>query len=149
MRTFKDNADREWSVAINVETVKRVRDVLGFDLLDVFDGKSLERLARDAVLLVDVVYVVCQKEAEGQGVVSGEFGAAMAGDAIDAATKALLAELVDFFPSQSVRESLQTILHAMDRLTIKGASILKSRLTEEALDKIMQTAVELPTSAGD
>ena len=45
MKTFKDNAGRTWTITINVDTVKRVRDLLGEDLLDV--KQVLERLMID------------------------------------------------------------------------------------------------------
>jgi hypothetical protein len=62
MRTFKDNAGRTWSLTLSVWTVKKVRDLLGVDLLDL-GGESatgssdkkpglLFRLIADPVLLV-------------------------------------------------------------------------------------------------
>lgn len=54
MKTFNDNAGRTWTIAVNVDAVKRVRDLLGEDLLDV--KQILERLTIDPILLCDVVY---------------------------------------------------------------------------------------------
>jgi hypothetical protein len=119
MRQFKDNAGRQWEVAVNVATVKRVRDVLAVDLLTVLDddGKLLDRLADDPVFLVDVLYVLCSEQAKGAGVTDEQFGQAMAGQAIDAAATALLEDLADFFPAA--------------RRTVLGRAIAKLRALEE------------------
>ena len=62
------------------------------------DGTLLEKLINDPILLCDVIYCVCMEEADSRGVSDEDFGRAMAGDAIELATTALLEELVDFFP---------------------------------------------------
>jgi len=92
MKTFTDNAGRTWTVAINVDAIKRVRDLLEVDLLEVLDGKLIEKLYRDPVLLCDVVYTACKPEADARSVTDEDFGRAMAGDAIEHAAKALLEE---------------------------------------------------------
>ena len=33
MQTFRDNAGRTWTVAIDVAAIKRVRSLIGYDLL--------------------------------------------------------------------------------------------------------------------
>lgn len=98
MRTFKDNAGRTWTVTVNVDAIKRVRSLLDVDLLGVLDGELVERLAADPVLLCDVLYALVKPEADAKGIPDDDFGRAMAGDAVEHATTALLEELVDFFP---------------------------------------------------
>ena len=58
MKPFNDSASRTWEVTVNVGAVRRVRDILGVDLMDVAGGDLLERLADDPVLLVDVLIVL-------------------------------------------------------------------------------------------
>ena len=57
MKTFQDNAGRTWTVAVNVDGIRRVRSLLGVNLLDVLDDgcKLLAQLHDDPVLLVDVL----------------------------------------------------------------------------------------------
>jgi len=100
MASFKDNAGRNWTVHIDVGAVKAVRDVLDVDLMDVVEGKLLEQLATDPVLLVDVLYVLCRDQADSQNVSDVDFGRAIAGDVIDMAVDAFLEALVGFFPSR-------------------------------------------------
>ena len=122
MKTFQDNAGRQWTVTLNVAALKRVRAMTSIDLFNVVtldenkkpDISLLERLSEDPILLVDVLYAVCKQEAETQQVSDEQFGAAMAGDAIEHATNALLEELVDFFPDPK-RKVLRKILAANRR----------------------------------
>lgn len=99
MRTFTDTHGRIWTIAITIDAVKRVRALTGTDLLAVAGGDLLERLSSDPVLLADVLYAVVKPEANAQQVSDTDFGRALAGDAIGAATTALLQDVVDFFPA--------------------------------------------------
>jgi len=122
MRTFHDNAGRNWTVTLNVATLKRIRALTGIDLINIIsldehrkpNVELLERLSEDPILLVDVLYAACKPEADSQSVTDEQFGAAMAGDAIEHATNALLDELVSFFPDPK-RKVLQKILDANRR----------------------------------
>lgn len=60
MRTFNDNAGRTWTIAINVDTIRRVRSLVSVDLLEAVESKLIERLAGDPILLCDVIYVICK-----------------------------------------------------------------------------------------
>ncbi len=135
MKSFTDNLGRAWTLVVNVATIKRVRALCGVDLnsiIEVEDGKPttklLERLSTDPVLLVDVLYAVCRPECDSKNVSDEDFGAAMAGDAIENATSALLDEVIDFFPAAK-RMASRKILSA-------------SRRFEEAARKRLQTVLE-------
>ena len=152
MRTFKDNAGRTWSLTLNVWTVKKVRDLLGVDLLDL-GGESatgssdkkpglLFRLIADPVLLVDVLYVVCRDQADGASVMDEQFGRAMGGDAIDAATKAFLEELADFTPSPRDRARARKVIETTWAMIDKAQDVLDAKAEKE-----LPAAVESALSA--
>lgn len=146
MRTFKDNGGREWTVEVNVAALKRVRGLVGVDLMQVVEGTGglIERLIRDPVLLCDVVFAVCRTEAETRGVPDEEFGRAMAGDAIEHATAALLEELVSFCPSPRDRRNLGRVLTATRGVMDKARDLVErkiDRLIEGGeLDRIAESA---------
>jgi len=144
MKTFTDNASRVWTVAINVNAIKRVRTLANVNLLEVIEGTLLERLIRDPVLLCDVVYAVCKPEADKIGVSDEEFGQAMAGDAIDQATKTLLEELVGFSPSRQARINLQRILETTWRVMNKAHEAVAARIDsgeiERAAEQLLATS---------
>ena len=143
MRQFKDNAGRTWSVDINVATLKRVRGLTGVDLMQVIEGTLIEKLIRDPVLLCDVVYAVCKPEADAATprVSDEEFGKAMAGDAIEAATTAVLEELVGFCPSPRDRANLGRVLQATNRVMEKARDLTEKRIetltSESELDRLV------------
>lgn len=140
MKTFTDNTGRAWTVALNVGTLKRVRTLCEVDLMQAVEGKLVERLIADPVLLCDVLYAVCKEEAEKQKVSDEDFGRGLGGDAIDSATTALLEELVDFFP-QRRREVLRKALEKMQSLQEKSVRAAMVFLESPELDKRVENAI--------
>ena len=141
MKTFTDNTGKTWSIAINLGAVKRVRASLDVNLLEAVEGKLIERLVSDPILLCDVIFVLCQQEAEARGITDEQFGQAMAGDAIDAATSALLEELVDFFPSGK-RQVLTKALAKLKAFEAKAIELANMRLDDPGLDQQLNQALE-------
>lgn len=145
-RSFKDNSERTWQVEITIATVKRVRTLLDVDLLEVTsagDGECglLRRLMNDPVLLVDVVYAVCKPQADAAGVSDESFGQAMAGDAIDLATSALLEALVDFCPSRGQRDNLGQALQMSRRVIDRGHDLVGQRIRSAEISAGMERAM--------
>ncbi len=128
MRTFADNAGRTWSVVMNVDALKRVQSLAGVNLVaEMVDGKLFERLAVDPVLLCNVLYALCKPQADAAKVTDEQFGQAMAGDAIQAATTALLEELVDFFPNRR-RSLLRKALTKMNEIDDLELAVAETKL---------------------
>ena len=127
MRTFTDTQGRVWTLSITVDTIKRVRALTGIDLLAVAGGDLLERLSSDPVLLADVLYAVVKPEADAKQISDADFGRALAGDAIGAATTALLNDLVDFFPAPR-RTLLAKALHKLGEVQTAALAAATQRL---------------------
>ena len=147
MRTFRDTAGRSWNLALNVYAVKKVRDLLNVDLLDLGGEDKPEkgllfRMVSDPILLVDLLYVVCQDQAEQSGVTDEQFGQAMAGDVIDLATKAFLEELADFTPSPRDRARAKKVIDATWKLIDRAQDLLDAKA-----DRVIPAAVEAALSA--
>jgi hypothetical protein len=123
-----------WTIAVNVDAIKRVKSLLEVDLLEAVDGKLLERLISDPVLLCDVIYVLVKPEADTKEVSDEDFGRAMAGDAIEMATSALLEELVDFFP-QGRRRLLRKALDKLKQLEATAIEVVDQRLDSPELNE--------------
>jgi len=140
MRTFQDTAGRTWTVGVNVDAVKRVKALVGVDLLAT-DQKLFEMLASDLVLLCDVVYAVCQPEAEGRNVSGEEFGSAMSGDALGAAADAQVEELIGFFPKLRRRELTRKAVTKLDRLMDLAFDATERRLDGDELEREMRNAL--------
>ena len=148
MKTFTDNTGRTWTLLVNVATIKRVRALCGVDLnsiIEVEDGKPttklLERLSTDPVLLVDVLYAVCRPECGQKGVSDEDFGAAMAGDAIEQATSALLDEVIDFFP-EAKRLAFRKILSASRRFEEMARKRLAAAMADSGFEDRVVSELE-------
>jgi len=154
MRTFKDNAGRMWSVTLNVLQMKRIRAHLGIDLVNVITldagGKVkvdlVDRIANDPCLLVDILWVCVEDEAKAAGVTDEEFGRALAGDAIDEATKALLDELVDFFPGAK-RLFLKKAVELARKYTGDMTAALEKALSDPELERRIEESMRSSASS--
>ena len=140
MKTFTDNAARAWTIQVNVDALKRVKSLLDVDLMEAVDGKLLQRMLDEPILLCDIIYALCKPQADAAGVTDEDFGRAMAGDAIDNATQALLEELVDFFP-QRRRALLTKVLDKLKKLDSLALATVTDRIEKIDLDKVMSNAV--------
>ena len=144
-----DNTGRVWTLAVNVAAIKRVRALCGVDLTAIVeldknnnpDTKLLEQLSSDPVLLVDVLYAVCKAECDQKGVTDEDFGMAMAGDAIEHATTALLDEIIDFFPAPK-RNAFQKILSATRRFEEIARKRLDAIMADGEFEKNMVSELE-------
>ena len=146
MRTFKDGKGRTWEIALNVWQMKRLRDTLGIDLVNVIgtgpDGSVkvdlIDRIANDPVLLVDILWVLCEGGAKSAGVTDEDFGSSLAGDSIEDATRAFLDELVDFFPGAR-RLFLKKAVGLARRWSDETARTLKAALESPELEERLKT----------
>jgi hypothetical protein len=90
------------------------------------------------VLLCDVIYGVCKPQADEQNISDEDFGRAMAGDAIEHATRALLDELVGFSPSPKDRANLQRILETTWRMMDRARDLVGARLNSNELERTIE-----------
>jgi len=139
MHSFTDTTNRTWTISITVDAVKRVRDLLEEDLLDV--QQILERLMVDPVLLCDVIYVVCKPQADAEGVSDEDFARAMAGDTIARAKQALVEDLVDFFPDPKDRENLRMAIEQFNTMALRARDLVKARLESPVLSQEIEAAL--------
>ena len=140
MHTFADTQGRTWTVTINVDVIRRVRSLLNINLLEAVEGRLLERLITDPVLLCDILFVVIQPEAVTKDISDEDFGRSLGGDVLDLATTALLEELVDFFPSakRTVFRKALIKLKQLETLAIETAT---QRLESSELEQRMRAAI--------
>ena len=154
MKTFSDRRGRTWEVELNVAQMKRVRSTLGVDLVNVIAVNSdgtlkttlIDDIVNDPCLLVDILWVVCEKQAKAAGITDEDFGSALAGDAIEDATRAFLDELVDFFPGAR-RLFLKKAVDLARKFAGKMAETLKEALESPELEAMVLKAESQPAAA--
>jgi hypothetical protein len=143
MKPFHDNANRTWTVTINVDAIKRVRSLLGINLLTVLDDgcKLLAELHDDPILLVDVLYCLCKPQADTQNVSDEDFGRAMFGDAILHAHTALIEELADFFPSARQRAAIRKVIGKTTQVVDRLLDHAELKIDEVDVDAVAQKLI--------
>ena len=154
MRQFTDTKERVWDVELNVRQMKRVRDVLGIDLVNVIqagkDGAvatdTLDRVANDPILLVDILWVLCEGQAKAAGVTDDDFGSSLAGDSISDATRAFLDELVDFFPGAR-RLFLKKAVDLARKYETENLEVLEKALASPEFEERLKTSLIPPTAS--
>ena len=154
MRQFTDTKERVWDVELNVRQMKRVRDVLGIDLVNVIqagkDGAvatdTLDRVANDPILLVDILWVLCEGQAKAAGVTDDDFGSSLAGDSISDATRAFLDELVDFFPGAR-RLFLKKAVDLARKFETENAQMLEKALASPEFEERLKTSLRPPSAS--
>ena len=154
MQNFKDRDGREWQVVLNVFQMKRVRAALGIDLVNVIELDKegtvrvdmIDRIANDPCLLVDILWVLVQEQAKEMGLTDEQFGTALAGDAIEAATKAFLDELVDFFPGAK-RLFLKKAVDLARKFGGEWNEVLEKALADPELERRVRESMSLSTSS--
>jgi len=124
VQSFTDNEDRTWPVTLTIGSAKRVRGLLGLNLLEpcepdtTAEGEGLPvltRLGTDVMLLCDVIFALVKPQADQQGVTDEQWAEAMGGDAILAAQQAFYEELVDFFHRQG-RQDVEKAVRTQQRM---------------------------------
>lgn len=139
MHSFKDNEDRPWNVSINVGAIKRVKAKVGVDLMmiDAGDPPLSARLAGDAVLICDVLYVLVEPQAAGFNppVNDEAFGEGLGGEGFLAGKDALKEELIDFF-QKAGRPELAKILTTTAEVVRLATEKIVTRIDGVDLDAL-------------
>ena len=153
MHTFRDNAGRTWTVAIDIAAIKRVRSLLDIDLLEVLPGKGvpgrgLGIVDRDPVLFVDILYVLCKPEADRAEVTDEEFGRGLGGDALLAASDAFTEAFISFYPSPRDRKRMRRAVEHMSAMLEKRRDSLDSNLESTVEQAIERRLAECGASSG-
>lgn len=133
MKIFTDNAGRTWTISVNVDAIKRVRDLLKEDLLNI--EQVFPRLLVDPILLCDVIYCICKPQADAEHVSEADFGRAMSGEVIGHAKTALIEELVNFFHDPLDRENLDLAIKAFNQMAARAREAVKLQLQGPAMEK--------------
>ena len=129
---------------MNVTAMKRVKGILGVDLTELGTGSGkpedqlIVRLWSDPIFLCDVIYCMCKDQADAEGISDEDFGKAMAGDAIDHATTALLEEIVDSSPNPRDRKRARRVLEKTTAMIGKAHVLLDARMAAKLDDGTME-----------
>jgi hypothetical protein len=131
MREFRDDQGRPWQVALTVASALRVRDNVTVDVIDEQTGdrkavpfdmvdaanisQTFQVLRSQYAKIGEILYALLTKQVEAKSLSKEDFLDGLRGDSLDAGTKALEQELVDFFP-QRLRKMIALLASKMDEV---------------------------------
>jgi len=136
MKTFRDAQGREWSLTINVASLKRVNDALGLDLTQIVDPDSdvVAKLTGDMFLLFECLCTLLQPQLDQHDVSPEAFGESLDEESTEKAATALFEAIIDFF-----REDRRMLL----KRAFSKVQTAVSRRETQALERAMK-GVESP-----
>lgn len=126
--SFRDLNQREWTIRLDVPLVRRIAEVTGIKLTDLRADPFL-RMSTDPCLLVDVLWLLCERQAKEAGISDIQFGEAI-GDQIDAATEAMQDAIVNFSHS-SKRSLLRSLIAENSTMQTEAMTMAMTDLKAE------------------
>lgn len=172
MRTFKDAFDSEWTIELNIRSARDLRRKMqastnpSLKSVDFLDYASILLSLNDVFFAADLLYLVCETEAQERGIDPETFGERLKGSALFDAIVVFTEEYLDFFPdpttSQKMREVVEKSraaqINLCDAICRKVETIMtemvddaEKKFGEESLEKSLSSAEdstltpELPT----
>jgi hypothetical protein len=141
---FKDTEGREWSLRLDVATLRRVRDLTSVDLGKLFsDPQQLANLHSDIILFVDVLFAIVKPTADARGVSDIQFGQSLAGDVLESAVLAFETSVVDFLPERDRRAVLRQLIDgnraAQKQAVMRIQNAIRDGLIEQGISEQMAT----------
>ncbi len=173
MKEFKDDEGRPWRVALTCASAARVKDLVTvdvteeveqadgtmrsetrqvpFDLIDTANvARTLEVLRGKFSAIGDVLYAMLLRQIEERKLTKDQFLEGLRGDSLDAAAKAVEAELVDFFPLR-LRRTIGLLAAKMDEMAseviAKAEAGLEAATAESLIAASGMTSGKPPASS--
>ena len=80
----------------------------------------------------DVLYLICQTQADRLGIDSAEFGGRLAGLKLWEAIRALREEYIDFFPDPTVQKSLRAVIDEKEDVLDQSWTLMASQFAQQS-----------------
>ena len=149
MKSFTDNQGEIWDVELNIGAAIRLKSRLNIDFdnlvkLDPHQPESttsLEQISTDSILLFNIIYVLCEQQVRERGLTEEDFAARFSGDTIEAATEAMLDEIVNF-SRPAKRKVLQQLRRIGREYADKAGKELDKILADPEFSKTITAEIE-------
>ena len=160
MKSFVDKNGKSWDIELNIGTARKIKSRCNLDIENIItvdkqnnpqDVSALERLAMDSILLFDVIFVLCENQIKADGITEEDFAELFNGEVIEAATDALVEEIINF--SRPAKRKVLTRLWAIGKNFSKKAGekmqqTLDSPEFEKEVEKVLtQSLTNAPESS--
>jgi hypothetical protein len=143
---IKDREGRVWNIEINPWSIRRVREALNINLLEMLEKDStLAEDLEDPVRSVELVWCLCQPQAAEREVSEKSFWESLDQDMLDSAGLAIMEGIANFSRA-AIRPALETVAaktaKLRDRLTGQVQEAIASGELERYLDKEMDKLLD-------
>lgn len=143
MASFKDVNGKSWELRITPTSMRRVETLTGVKLGTILQDefRPLQEMFTDPVKTVDVLYALCQPEADRCKISDEQFGESMVGDALENAVDAFMEALADFFPSrqsQMLKRLFQKVKQYQTTLAEKAEAEFEELMSIDFASKLQQ-----------
>ena len=146
MREFKDEEGRPWRLALTVAAAMRVKDTVTvqidgekkpFDLVDVSAiGTTMQVMRGQYTVIAETLYAILCRQCDEKKLTKEDFFDGLRGDSLDAAAKALEAELIDFFPLR-LRKMVTLIAAKIDEATAELLTKAEASIEKASMGDII------------
>lgn len=151
MKTFRTTDGAEWSVVVNVLTIKRVMEATGLKLTDLFSTtEKVRQFFADEVRICEVLFATIKPQADERRKSLEDFLSVIDGTAIESAMEALLAEVVDFFQEPQkglLKQVLAKYMEATDRMQTEGVRVVERKLQTLDFDRLFSQTLTSSASS--
>lgn len=138
MPTFKAGGV-EWLLSVDAPKARRVRTETGVDII-ARGCEQFQTLANDPALMIDVLWWLCHKQAEGK-LDRDAFSSLLSGDVLDEAGRQLFEALIDFFPSGQRTALRQMLAQTMAVQAAAQAEVMAQISSPETLEAMTAKAI--------
>ena len=143
MKTFKDNAGRDWSLSLTIGNAMMVKERLGIDLLqpEVGDPPLLTRLGTDEMLLAEVIAALLESQFELHKVDVAQVYQCFDGPTFGRAHEAFYRELIDFFHQRGRQDRAKAVEKQM-QMIVAGAKAAEMKVEGINVDAMIDRAMK-------
>lgn len=135
---FADANGKEWSLALNVLNVQRVKDLTGEDILAIEEmGQIAAKIFTDDVFVCKVAASICKPAYEAAGETDEQFAAVISnGDTIERMAVAL-ANAIVFFTSSPRRASIAAIMSKGKNAIAAAGKLAERKLNDGTFEAMI------------
>ena len=143
MKTFKDNAGRDWSLSLTIGNAMMVKERLGIDLLqpEIGDPPLLTRLGTDEMLLAEVIAALLESQFELHKVDVAQVYQCFDGPTFGRAHEAFYKELIDFFHQRGRQDRAKAVEKQM-QMIVAGAKAAEMKVEGINVDAMIDRAMK-------
>ena len=145
MSTFTDASGHEWRLAVTPYEYRKLTSI-DIDIYDVVDREKakelLAKLETDDMLLSDVLWLICEDDAQGLGIDKRSFLKSLPGEVLAAAYLALLEAITNFFRRPEQRMLMQKLIAFVRAAQSRLQTVAQEEINKVDVNSLAETFIE-------